>query len=471
MLFNSLEYLIFLPLAWTVFWAMPANRRVDVMLVASYVFYATWSIPYAAMIFALVVANYLFGIVLSRAVRRRRLLTAVFVSADLAVLMIFKYLDFGVASFASAANALIGAQLHPTLLHLVLPLGISFFTFEFIHYLVDIYRGDVPVHSFTRFHVFAAFFPTQIAGPIKRFQQFVPSLASLGRFDSALAREGLWLIGRGLMKKVLLADRLAPWVSQGFSAAADGAIGTPDAWVTVLAFALQVYFDFSGYTDIARGSAALFGFRIPINFDMPLLATSLVDFWRRWHISLSSWLRDYVYIPLGGSRRSKLIVMRNLFITMVLAGLWHGAAWHFAAFGAMWGVGLALQYLLRTRIALPQTLPTLIGGWLFTQVFFLVSLVFFRAPNFDAAGVMFQAMIGNGIGSGTQTVRGTLVVVGIATALLAAWLISRHQLWPRLQVPAGRLQPVAIGAAAALVVVVASVAAPAGSEAFIYFQF
>jgi alginate O-acetyltransferase complex protein AlgI len=391
---------------------------------------------------------------------------------DLAVLGIFKYLDFGLSSFAAFTNSVLGTELHPTLLQLVLPLGISFFTFEFIHYLVDIYRGDVPVHSFTKFHVFSAFFPTQIAGPIKRFQQFVPSLASVGHFDTGLAREGLWLIGRGLFKKVLLGDRLAPWVDDGIAAAADGAIGTTDAWVTVLAFALQVYFDFSGYTDIARGSAALFGFHIPINFNMPYLATSLADFWRRWHISLSTWLRDYVYFPLGGSRRPMAIVMLNLVITMVVAGLWHGAAWHFAAFGAMWGIGLAVQHFAQKRISLPASRPLTLFGWAFTMLFYLVSLVFFRAPDFDAAGVMLQAMAGNGVGTGTQTLRGTVFVVGLTVALIATWLVSRQGwTWPQIRMPAGRLRPITFGAAASLVIVLASVAAPAGSEAFFYFQF
>ena len=190
MLFNSLAYLIFLPTAWVAFWAVPVRRRLDVMLVSSYVFYASWSVPYAAMIFGLVVVNYVFGLILARAAQRRPLLAA-FIAFDVAVLGIFKYFDFFLTSAAGAANALFSADLQPHLLALVLPLGISFFTFEFIHYLVDIYRGDVPVHSFTKFHVFAAFFPTQIAGPIKRFQQFVPSLATLGSFDADLAKEGL----------------------------------------------------------------------------------------------------------------------------------------------------------------------------------------------------------------------------------------------------------------------------------------
>jgi alginate O-acetyltransferase complex protein AlgI len=471
-LFNSLAYLIFLPVAWVVFWTLPVQRRLDWMLIASYVFYASWSVPYAAMIFVLVVINYVFGLALGRASmsRRRGLLTA-FIAFDLAVLGIFKYFDFFVGSVAGAANGLLGIKLDPVVLGLVLPLGISFFTFEFIHYLVDIYRGDVPVHSFTKFHVFSAFFPTQIAGPIKRFQQFVPSLTSLERFDADLAREGLWLIGRGLTKKVLIGDRLAPWVNEGVRAAADGAIGTTDAWITMLAFALQVYFDFSGYTDIARGSAALFGFRIPINFNMPYLATSLADFWRRWHISLSTWLRDYIYFPLGGSRRPTAIVMLNLFITMVVAGLWHGAAWHYAVFGAIWGAGLAVQHVVQRRFPLPGSVPLSVGGWAVTMLFYLVSLAFFRCPDLESAGVMARAMLGEGTGAGTQSLRASVFVVAAAAALLLSWIASREEWWPKLRMPTWRLRPVALGAAASIAIVIATAAAPQGNETFFYFQF
>jgi alginate O-acetyltransferase complex protein AlgI len=469
-LFNSLEYLIFLPVTWALFWAVP-SRRLELMLVASYVFYASWSVPYAAMVFGLVVVNYLFGLALARATRRRRVLLAIFIGFDLAILGVFKYFDFGISSLAAAANASLGTHWEPTLLRLVLPLGISFFTFEFIHYLVDIYRGDVPVHSFSKFHVFAAFFPTQIAGPIKRFQQFVPSLTTLAQFDTALAREGLWLVGRGLWKKILIADRLAPMVSRGFGQAADGGIGTADAWVTALAFSLQIFFDFSGYTDIARGSAALLGFRIPINFDAPYLATSLSDFWRRWHISLSTWLRDYIYIPLGGSRASRLLVTRNLVITFLLGGLWHGAAWHFVAWGGLWGIGLSIQHLLRDRVQLPRTTPVVVGSWLGTQLFVLIAWVFFRADSFDAAGAMLRAMAGLGTGSGVQTARGALFIGVVAAGLIAVSLAGRHG-W-RIRVPRviADARPVALGAAAALVLVAASLAAPTGREAFIYFQF
>jgi alginate O-acetyltransferase complex protein AlgI len=471
MLFNSVAYLVFLPTAWVLFWSVP-RRRVELMLVASYVFYASWSVPYAAMVFGLVVANYLFGRVLGAATAHRRALLFAFIGFDLGVLALFKYADFAFTSVTSGANALLGMQLDPPLLSLVLPLGISFFTFEFIHYLVDIYRGDVPVHSFSKFHVFAAFFPTQIAGPIKRFQQFVPSLGTLGHFDAALARDGLWLIGRGLAKKVLLADRLASWANQGFAVASGGAIATSDAWVTSLAFFLQIYFDFSGYTDIARGSAALFGFRIPINFDAPYLATSLADFWRRWHISLSLWLRDYVYIPLGGSRRPMPIVVRNLLITLLLGGLWHGAAWHFVAWGGLWGVGLSAHHLVRDRVRFPRTLPVLALGWIFTQLFALFALVLFRADSFETARVMMFALAGRGLGSGSEsTPLVVLSVVGTALGLIAANLAGRRGWRLRIGFPGGTLRPVLFGAASAAAVLFVMIAGPSESRTFIYFQF
>jgi alginate O-acetyltransferase complex protein AlgI len=470
MLFNSFEYAVFLPVAWMLFWLVPA-RRLELLLVASYVFYASWSVPYAAMVFALVVANYLFGRILGRTREHRGLALGSFIAIDLGVLFVFKYLDFGIASVAAGANLALGTQWDPALLRIVLPLGISFFTFEFIHYLVDIYRGDVPVHSFSRFHVFAAFFPTQIAGPIKRFQQFIPSLDRLGRFDPALAREGLWLIGLGLTKKVLLADRLAIWANRGFGSAAAGTIGTGEAWLAALAFSLQIFFDFSGYTDIARGSAALFGFRLPINFDAPYLATSVAAFWRRWHISLSTWLRDYVYIPLGGSRVRRLLVTRNLLITMLLGGLWHGAAWHFVAWGGLWGIALAIHHLVRGQVAFARTLPVVLAGWLVTQVFVVVAWVLFRADSFATAWVMLRAMAGYGTGGGAITLRDGIIIGGIALGLVLASLLGRSAWRPRVTLPAGWPRPALTGIGAACVILFASLIAPNGSETFIYFQF
>ena len=468
MLFNSLQYAIFLPVTWLLFWLTPARWRVELLLVASYVFYASWSPPLAALMFVLAVANYLFGLAVGRATRRKRLVLCGCIGADLAVLALFKYWNFAAQSASFAVGSATGAAWEPPLLELVLPLGISFFTFEFIHYLVDIYRGHVPVHSFSKFHVFAAFFPTQIAGPIKRFQQFVPALATLDRFDPDLAADGVRLIAIGLAKKVLLADKLAPIADAGFAAGAAGTIGSGEAWIASLAFSLQIYFDFSGYTDIARGSAQLFGFQIPINFDAPYLATSVSDFWRRWHISLSTWLRDYLFIPLGGSRRGLPLTVRNLLVTMVLGGLWHGAAWHFVAWGFYWGVALAIGHLARPVLPARRSAATTATGWIVTQLIVLVGWVLFRAESLADAATILGAMLTYRPGSGALAAGAMLYVLAVAVSLLLGWVITRGRWWRPLPAP---LRPVLAGAALALALAYVVIAEPPPEQKFLYFQF
>ncbi len=447
------------------------RHRVELLLVASYIFYASWSVPYAMLVFGMALANYVFGRVVGGAGHYRLALLWTFIGFNIAVLGLFKYVDFALSTVWPIGRVFALTEGDPPFLRLVLPLGISFFTFEFIHYLVDIYRGAVPVHGFSKFHVFAAFFPTQIAGPIKRFQEFVPALAKLDFFDRALAMDGLRLIAAGLAKKVLLADRLAPMANRGFSAAAEGAIGTSDAWVSTLAFSLQIFFDFSGYTDIARGSAQLFGFHIPRNFDGPYLAVSPSDFWRRWHISLSSWLRDYVFIPLGGSRRPIPAVVRNLVLTMLLGGLWHGAAWHFVAWGLVWGGAISLDHVLRGRRRSSGGAAMTVAGWLVTQLTVLIAWVLFRADSFGSAATMLRAMLTPTAGGGVQSTSGALFVVGVATTLVIGTLVLRHARLPRLALPSGRAGPVFAGLAAAVVLTVGAVAAPGSAEPFIYFQF
>jgi alginate O-acetyltransferase complex protein AlgI len=468
MLFNSLEYAIFLPVTWLLFWLTPVRWRVELLLVASYVFYASWSPPFAGLMFALAVANYLFGLAVGRATRRRRLVLWACIIVDLLVLAFFKYWNFAADSWSFAVRSALGVVWQPPLLDVILPLGISFFTFEFIHYLVDIYRGHVPVHSFSKFHVFAAFFPTQIAGPIKRFQQFVPALATLDRFDPELARDGLRLIAIGLAKKVLLADKLAPIADAGFAAGAAGRIGSTEAWIASLAFSLQIYFDFSGYTDIARGSAQLFGFRIPINFDAPYLATGVADFWRRWHISLSTWLRDYVFIPLGGSRHGLMVTLRNLLITMVLGGLWHGAAWHFVAWGFYWGVALSIDRLARAFLPSWRSAATVVAGWIVTQFVVLVGWVLFRAGSLAEAGLILRAMLTYQPGSGAVAAGATAYVLAVAVLLVLGSIIVRRRWYPALPAP---MRPVFAGAALALALAYVAIAEPPTEQKFVYFQF
>jgi alginate O-acetyltransferase complex protein AlgI len=368
---------------------VPAKWRTILLLVASYVFYMSWKPIYGLLIFALTVLNYGLGMWLHRATAHRKLILIGTIVANLVVLGIFKYAYF-THDVLNQALAPTGAQLSPITWQIILPLGISFFVFEFIHYISDIYRGDKPIKSFWQFALFPSFFPTQIAGPIKRYQDFVPQLNEEQHFKLKDLDEGFKLIIFGLFKKVIFADNLSTVVASAF--AHPDLLSGPDLWLAVYAFAFQIYFDFSGYTDIARGSAQLFGFKVPINFSLPYLAGSISEFWHRWHISLSTWLRDYLYIPLGGSKGGKLLTYRNLFLTMLLGGLWHGAAMHFVVWGAYQGILLIAHKEFRRLTA---TLP-LIRGALDSAVGKLISIVvtfhvvcigwvFFRADTFESA--------------------------------------------------------------------------------------
>src|SRR5205823_5255088 len=256
------------------------------------------------------------------------------------------------------------------------------------------FRGRSPIRNPINFALFPAFFPTQIAGPIKRYEDFNGQVGAHPRFQPVLCFEGLELIARGLFKKVVLADTIAPIATMVY--ANPSAATRIDGWIGLLAFYLQVYLDFSAYTDIARGSAQLLGYRIPPNFNAPYLATSIRDFWRRWHMSLSSWLRDYLYIPLGGSRRSPGRVRLNLMVTMALGGLWHGAAWHFLIWGIGWGGAINVERWWQQRRWLRPALPSavsLAAAWAATQLTFLLLLHIFRASSLGAAATLGWTML------------------------------------------------------------------------------
>ncbi|MEZ4489175.1 MAG: MBOAT family O-acyltransferase [Cyanobacteriota/Melainabacteria group bacterium] len=300
----------------------------------------SWIPAFVFLIFGMTVVNWIWGNVLYRSDKHRKLIFGLGIALNLLCLGVFKYADFAVSSLDSSIGLLTGNN-PGWAVQIILPLAISFFTFEFIHYLFDIYRGNKPIDSFILFALFAAFFPTQIAGPIKRYPDFAAQMKKdkplrLSYFDT-----GIPLIVIGLAKKILIADNLAVFVDMGYKV--PGAFGAPELWLFAYAFAFQIYFDFSGYTDVARGSARLFGYDIPINFNMPYIANNMSNFWHRWHISLSTWLRDYLFIPLGGSRGSKWITNRNLFLTMTLGGLWHGASWNFVVWGIYHGLALVVH--------------------------------------------------------------------------------------------------------------------------------
>lgn len=409
MLFNSFEYLIFLPLVLAFYWFAPPRFRLLILLVASYVFYMSWRVEYGLLLFGLSLFNFIAGFLVSQSVKApavRRICFVAALAANLATLALFKYTNFFIDSswsllslFGSMTHYPIVSKTAPAALPIILPLGISFFVFEFIHYLVDVYKGQNPIKNPLRFGLFAAFFPSQIAGPIKRFEDFDEQAGREKKFDPQLFQTGILLIIQGMFKKVAIGDNLAPLVSTGFAHCHQ--INGLDAWTAVVAFTLQIYYDFSGYTDIGRGSANLLGYRLPENFQMPYISKSVAEFWHRWHISLSTWLRDYLYIPLGGSRHGKVQQMRNLLITMLLGGLWHGASWTFVLWGAYQGMGLVICHSWE---AFARRFPIFQNSSLqivwdnisraLTLTFVMFGWVLFRAENMDQFQTVCASMLG-----------------------------------------------------------------------------
>ena len=395
MLFNSFEYAVFLPLVFAAYWLCAPKWRVIILLAASYIFYMSWRPAYVFLILGLTVGNYFLGLEIAKEGRKKFWLT-IAVTGNLLVLAFFKYAFFIDELLASLLKPA-GIDFPKIPFNIVLPLAISFFVFEFIHYVVDVYRGSEPVRSFKAFALFASFFPTQIAGPIKRYQDFVPQFLQEAKFKLEYLDQGVSLILIGLAKKILFADPLAHFVQGGF---ANPELFTGlDLWLFAYAFAFQIYFDFSGYTDIARGSAKLFGYKVPANFNLPYLAGSVAEFWHRWHISLSTWLRDYLFIPLGGSRAGRLIVARNLLITMTLGGLWHGAAMHFLVWGIFHGAALVIHREFTQLTAGWNTLRKLLASipghfmaQLLTFHVICVGWVLFRVEDMHAAQIMLGRM-------------------------------------------------------------------------------
>jgi D-alanyl-lipoteichoic acid acyltransferase DltB (MBOAT superfamily) len=338
--------------------------RLLFLLGASYVFYAHWDWRFLPLIWGSSTADWLLGHAIARAKdpRRKKLWLVATVIMNLGVLGFFKYFNFGIDSMAAALGAF-GIQAPEVALRVALPVGISFFTFESMSYVIDVYRGELePQKSYFEYLSFVAFFPHLVAGPIVRPRDLLPQLAGPARWSSAEASEGLFLIATGLLKKVVIGDFLAlNLVDRVFDAPL--MYSALECYAAVVGYALQIYCDFSGYTDIAIGSALLLGVRFPLNFNAPYKAHNIVDFWRRWHISLSTWLRDYLYISLGGNRRGKARTYLNLLLTMLLGGLWHGASWTFVVWGGLHGAALAVTKAFqdlrarRARSATPSAEP------------------------------------------------------------------------------------------------------------------
>jgi alginate O-acetyltransferase complex protein AlgI len=454
MLFNSFAFIFgFLPAVLAGYWLLARylTARLWFLLAVSLVFYGYSDWRFVPLLAGSVVINWLAAETFLAKGRRGILHTAIV--ANLLCLGVFKYLGFFNAIFVDATG------LPLSLPQLALPLGISFFTFHHIIYLADLLRGTAPRYRFRDYALYIALFPQILAGPLVRHHEIVPQFATsparLG-WDRRVAH-GIGLFVIGLAKKLFLADPLARHADPVFAAAAAGAISTGEAWTGALAFPLQIYLDFSAYSDMAIGLALLFGFVLPYNFNVPYRACSLRDFWRRWHMTLSRFLRDYLYIPMGGNRRGLPRQLTALMVTFLLGGLWHGAGWTFIIWGGLHGIGLAAGVAWRRWLPpLPRPL-----GWLALMLFLLATWIFFRAPSLGAAANMFAAIVGLGPGSPVTGMR-TIVLAG-AVALIG----------PSSQELVTRLEPrrwVALAGAAATAVVLLKLGDGPSYE-FIYFHF
>jgi alginate O-acetyltransferase complex protein AlgI len=476
MLFCTQPFAAFFIIIFALYWALPWHRaRTYVLLAASFYFYAKWSRELACLIVVSTTIDYWLarGIDASTDPRRRRYLLTVNILGNLSLLCYFKYSNFFLASLSDLliSSGLSESAIRP--LKLLLPVGISFYTFEAISYMVDVYRGRIRAErDLAHFQLFILFFPHLVAGPIVRGRDFLPQVGRRKHFSWLRMQLGVQLFLLGMLKKLAIADRMALVADPVF---ADPAAHSSSAlWLATIAYALQVYCDFSGYSDMALGCAHMLGFKLVQNFDMPYLSLSITEFWRRWHMSLGSWLRDYVFIPMGGSRVGLWKTVRNVMVTMTLCGLWHGPSWNFIAWGALQGVLLLGHRMLRggtDRLPLVDaalhTVPGTIFRWVLTMLSVCLGYIVFRTTSFAATGAFLSGITipSDGITlSAIHTLSVWLALFGVALFhLLAVKNVWREWCW-RLPAPV-----VGFGCAAAFLTALSL--APLDNKAFIYFQF
>ncbi|MEM0912232.1 MAG: MBOAT family protein [Pseudomonadota bacterium] len=394
MLFNSSQFLLFFALFFPTYWLLQSNLkyRNTLLLIGSYVFYGSWDWRFLSLIMLSTVVDFYVGrqMTASGDDRKRKRLLMVSLCVNLGILGVFKYLGFFVNSFVDLLQSL-NLEANYVTLNIILPVGISFYTFQTLSYTIDIYRRKMePSKSLLDFATFVAFFPQLVAGPIERAKALLPQIETNRKFSFTQLREGAYLVLWGLTKKCLIADRLAVYVDAVFTD--PGAATGPQTVIAVFFFSIQIYCDFSGYSDIARGIAKMLGIELMVNFNTPYLSRSIKEFWSRWHISLSTWFRDYVYIPLGGNREGEYKTRRNLFITFVVSGLWHGANYTFL----IWGFLHASGQLIETEVnnyASAMKLPPFLGtvtGFIWTFTFVNFCWIFFRAENISDAFIVIN---------------------------------------------------------------------------------
>ncbi|MBB6250610.1 MBOAT family O-acyltransferase [Nitrospirillum iridis] len=477
MLFPTLNFGLFFLIVFALAWALVRwpRARVALLSAASYVFYGWWDWRYLFLLAGSTLFNYAAGHVILRqsTPRGAKLAVSLAVAVNLGLLGFFKYADFA-SHAANDTLTLLGLPVRVGFLDMVVPVGISFFTFHGISYLVDLYRGTLKRPAgLMQLVLYISFFPQLVAGPIVRASHFLPQIGERPEPDDIRATRAYLLILGGLFKKVVVANYLATDLVDAVFMDPDR-YGALDLLLATYGYALQIYCDFSAYTDIAIGLAALLGFRFPQNFNQPYRSASLREFWRRWHISLSSWLRDYLYIPLGGNRGGTWNHCRNLMITMLLGGLWHGANWTFVIWGALHGGMLVAEHLVNKVRALTMgewEAPAFKGwrrGLAIAATFHFVCFtwIFFRAPTLDLAG---RFLAGFGRWTMPPTAITPLAATLIAGALASQFLPADRL--ARIEEAVRRLPLAAWGAAVGLAVVLIQACAPDGVAPFIYFQF
>lgn len=467
MFFQSFHFLLFFSTVFAVYWILFSHKLRKIwLLVCSCYFYMSWNPWLITLILLSASVDYVVALRLQHVSSAgwKRLLVVLSISTNLSLLLFFKYTNFLLDTLVPAVN-LFGFGYRPPLLQLILPLGISFYTFETISYLVDVYRGrQQPVRNILDYALYIMFFPHLVAGPIVRPHDFLPQLATPKRWSWIRMRLGLQLFLLGLFKKAVIADSLAPVVDMVFLR--PETFDSAAIWLAVLCYAVQIYCDFSGYSSMAIGLAHLLGYSLPDNFRLPYLAADIAEFWKRWHITLSTWLRDYLYIPLGGNRQGEGRTVRNLMLTMMLGGFWHGASWTFVAWGFYHGVLLVLHRLCPRPAWIHSTLlrPVFMLG---TFLSVCVGWVFFRSQRIEEAVAILKRMVIPTAGTSLTTVA---TVVASLTLLL---VLSGHLLAGRIDLNRmlRRLPPPLVGAALGAIVLLVQLLIPETGQAFIYFQF
>lgn len=472
MLFPTITFALFFGVVFACSWLLRPNRLAwqVFLLAASYLFYGWWDPRFIALLVASTVLNQLAAKAIwrARSPSTARAWMGVAVAVNLASLAFFKYYSFFVTEVTHALDR-VGLGVSPPLLRIILPVGISFFTFHSISYVVDVYRRDLEPGTMLEFAVYSAFFPHLVAGPIVRFSEFLPQLRVAPSAEEVAASEAFLLILAGLFKKVVIASYLGTEIVDPVFAQ-PGRFGGLDVLVAIYAYAIQIYADFSGYTDIAIGCALLLGIRFPQNFDRPYASQSVQDFWRRWHMTLSRWLRDYLYIPLGGSRGSSVRTYRNLMLTMLLGGLWHGSSWTFVVWGGLHGLYLCVGQARRARHGKhrrdPEGAGRVVVRWFVTFQLVCLAWVFFRAQSVREALTLLRNI--TDLSAPVELVTGgVLLAIG---ASLAAQFTPR-QVTRRVQEAFSSATPVAQIATLGLGLLIIDALGPVGVAPFIYFQF